>query len=230
MKTDFTIADKESPIAEAIEDKKNRQKKIEGDRLARIQEFYDRCIYHRYGDENNHYLNNYKTGTTCGNIVGDRIKFILEKEDITIKDLAERSGVGRSSLHRFLDSESPDIPKVATLDKIISKLPCFADDFLYSPDNYKKWESAYSGYRLNFGKSFCDYEKLRDYVIFQLSLPVAYNDENKKYKMPAQVLDILSNQIFSAFETADALLEYEKDKKKPKGYFEEPVEIADIDL
>ena len=29
MKTDFTIADKESPIAEAIEDKKNRQKKIQ---------------------------------------------------------------------------------------------------------------------------------------------------------------------------------------------------------
>lgn len=230
MKTDFTIADKESPIAEAIEDKKNRQKKIEGDRLARIQEFYDRCIYHRYGDENNHYLNNYKTGTTCGNIVGDRIKFILEKEDITIKDLAERSGVGRSSLHRFLDSESPDIPKVATLDKIISKLPCFTDDFLYSPDNYQEWKNAYSGYPLNFGKSFCDYEKLRDYVIFQLSLPVAYNDENKKYKMPAQVLDILSKQIFSAFETADALLEYEKDKKKPKGYFEEPVEIVDIDL
>ena len=81
-------------------------------------------------------------------------KLVPAKENLTIKDLAERSGVGRSSLHRFLDPESPDIPKVATLDKIISKLPCFADDFLYSPDNYKKWESAYSGYRLNFGKSF----------------------------------------------------------------------------
>ncbi len=48
--------------------------------------------------------------------------------------------------------------------------------------------------------------------------------------MPAQVLDLLSKQIFSAFETADTLLEYEKDKKKPKGYFEEPVEFIDIDL
>ena len=67
-------------------------------------------------------------------------------------------------------------------------------------------------------------------VIFQLSLPIAYNDEKKKYKMPAQVLDLLSKQIFSAFETADTLLEYEKDKRKPKGYFEEPVEFVDIDL
>ena len=230
MKTDFTIADKKSPIAEAIEDKKSRQTKIEDERIASIQEFYDRCFYHRYGYEANHYLNNYKTGTTCGNIVGDRIRFILAKENLTIKDLAERSGVGRSSLHRFLDPESPDIPKVATLDKIISKLPCFIDDFLYSPDNYQEWENAYSGYPLNFGKSFCNYEQLRDYVIFQLSLPVAYNDEKKKYKMPAQVLDLLSKQIFSAFETADTLLEYEKDKRKPKGYFEEPVEFVDIDL
>ena len=230
MKTNFTIADKKSPIAEAIEDKKSRQKKIEDDRTASIQEFYDRCIYHRYGDEENRYLNNYKTGTTCGNMVGDRIRFILAKENLTIKDLAERSGVGRSSLHRFLDPESPDIPKVATLDKIISKLPCFLDDFLYSPDNYQEWEKAYSGYPLNFGKSFCDYEKLKDYVILQLSLPVAYSDEEKKYKMPAQVLDLLSKQILSAFETADALLEYEKDKKKPNGYFEEPVEFVDMEL
>ena len=56
MKTNFTIADKKSPIAEAIEDKKSRQKKIEDDRTASIQEFYDRCIYHRYGDEENFFL------------------------------------------------------------------------------------------------------------------------------------------------------------------------------
>ena len=48
--------------------------------------------------------------------------------------------------------------------------------------------------------------------------------------MPAQVLDSLSHHIFSAFETSDTLLEYEKDKRKPKGYFEEPVEFVDIDL
>jgi hypothetical protein len=38
MKTDFTIADKKSPIAEAIEDKKSRQTKIEDERIASIQE------------------------------------------------------------------------------------------------------------------------------------------------------------------------------------------------
>lgn len=229
MKTDFTIADKKSPIAEAIEDKKQREQKIKSDRLAQIQAFYDRCIYHRYGVEENHYLNNYKTGTTCGNMIGDRIKFILAEEGLTIKDLAERSGVGRSSLHRFLDPELPDIPKVATLEKIISKLPCFTDDFLYSPDNFEEWKDAYSGYPLDFGDVFCNYDRLKEYIIFQLSIPVAYTDGSKKYKMPAQILDLLSKQIFSAFETADALLEYEMGKKAPKGYFEERVELIDIE-
>lgn len=229
MNTNYDVLDKTSPIAAAIENKKKREQKIENDRLAQIQQFYDRCIYHRYGVEENRYLNNYQTGTTCGNMVGDRIKFILAEEGMTITDLAERSGVGRSSLHRFLDPELPDIPKVATLDKIISKLPCFPDDFLYSPDDFQEWKDAYSGYPLDFGNTFCNYELLKEYIVMQLSIPVAYSAGNKKHKMPAQILDLLSKQIFSAFETADALLEYEMGKKAPKGYFEERVEFIDID-
>lgn len=231
MNTDFNLANKNSPIGDAIEDKKEREKKIQDDRTALIKEFYDKCIYHRYGIDADPGPKDYKTGTICGNMVGDRIKVILEKEGMNIKELAKWSGVARSSLHRFLDAEEPDIPKVATLDKIIRTLPIYLEDFLYSPDDFEEWKKGYtSGYVLNFGESIVDYDMFKRYAIFRLSLPVAYEQDGKKYKMPAHIVDLLSKQIFSAFETADALLEYEMEKRKPQGYYEDNPKVEFVDF
>ena len=45
MKEDLVVADKNAPIAKAINNKKRRNKKIQDDRIEAIQEFYDKCIY-----------------------------------------------------------------------------------------------------------------------------------------------------------------------------------------
>ena len=235
MKEDLVVADKNAPIAKAINNKKRRNKKIQDARIEAIQEFYDKCIYHRYGVNDDPGPKDYKTGTTCGNMIGDRIRYILAREDISIKEFAKICGIGRSSFYRFMDTEEPDIPKVTSLYKIIKELPCFLDDFLYSPENYQAWEDAYSGYPLKFKGFLCDYEEFKQDVVFKLSLPAIYEDsEGKKHKMPAQIVDLLSKQIYSAFETADALLAYELEKRQPKGTLEVPepvVEfVADVDL
>ncbi len=176
--------------------------------LPDVQKFIDRCNYHRYGDEKNGFQDNYKTGTICGNIVGDRIRYILKSEGMTVLELAEQSKVDRSSLNRFLRRDYPDIPKPDTLLKIISKLPCFTEDFLYSPDDFQVWENAYSGYPLQFDKPVQDYEVWKSVITAQLSMQFAYQSGEKRYKIPPQIMDVLCKQIQSTFDTVDILLDY----------------------
>lgn len=217
------------PIKKAIEDRERRRRKIEEDQLAAVQEFIDRCEYHRYGDEKNGFQNNYRTGTACGNMVGDRIRFILDKENMTVVELAQLSGVSRSTINRFLRQEYPDIPKAGTLHKIVGKLSCFLDDFIFSPDDIEEWKDAYCGYPIKMGEMYNDYEQLKTFVFAQLSLPLAYTDGAKKHVIPLQIVDLFSKQIFSAFETADALLDYEREKAVPKGYIEVKIPMIEMD-
>lgn len=231
MNTDFNLYNKKSPIGDAIKDKKRRDKKIQSDRLKEIQDFYDKCIYHRYGTDETPCPNDYKTGTVCGNMVGDRIRFILKKENLTIKYLADWSRVARSSLHRFLDAEEPDIPKAETLDKIIRALPIHLEDFLYSPEDFEEWKEGYThGYMFVANETIVDYDMCKKLTLFRLSVPIAYEQDGKKYKMPAHIADLLSKQILSAFETADALLEYEMEKRKPQGYYENDPKVEFVDF
>lgn len=217
------------PIKKAIEDRERRIRKIEEDRLIAVQKFIDRCEYHRYGDDKNGFMDNYRTGTACSNMVGDRIRFILDKENMTVVELAQLSGVSRSTINRCLRQEYPDIPKAETLYKIISKLPCFLDDFLFSPDDIEEWQDAYCGYPIKIGEMYNDYEQLKTFVFAQLSLPLAYTGGERKYVMPPHIIELFSKQIFSAFETADALLDYEKEKTAPKGYIEDKIPMIEMD-
>jgi transcriptional regulator with XRE-family HTH domain len=230
MKTDFVLVDKSTPIASALEDKRKREKKIQEMKIAMITDFHAKCIYHRFGTETTPGPNDYKTGSNCGNIFGDRVKLILEKEGMTIKELADSSGVARSSLHRFLDPEDADIPKVATMEKIIGALPIHLDDFVHSPDSFAIWEKDYiSGYVKPFGDVFVNYGDFKRFAILDLSTPLAYEQNGKKYQMPTEIVDLLSKQILSAFETADALLEYEMEKRKPQGYFKSTPKVELLD-
>ncbi len=225
------IIDENSPMAKTMAEREMNKERILNAELRKIEEFYDICMKHRFGTKENGYSNDYMTGTTCGNIVGDRLKFILKEEKMTVKGFAEKSGVSRSSLIRFLDEKNPDVPKASTIKKIIDALPCCLDDFLYSPDDFKKWIRGYDVYTVHFeGDLVTEYEIFKSLSISWLSLPVVYKDEDedKKYQMPPHILELLSKQIFYALETTDALLEYEKTKRKPKGCYETPVESLEV--
>ncbi len=207
--------------------KKKSKKKIEEERIAKIKEFHKTCVFHwEYGGPMD-----YKTGTKCGNMVGDRIGFILDKHNLTITDFAAQSGVSRSSLQRFLAEYNPDIPSVTTLDKIIKALPCVDEDFLYSPENIENWKSTIiNGHPEELKEAYFYYDEFRDSLKKKLYDTLVYTDAGNLYRMPPHVADLFVTQIMSVFDTTDALLEYEKKQERSKIYYDLPVfTIEEID-
>ena len=167
---------------------------------------------------------------------------------LTIIDLEAATGVSRSSLQRFLrdstDTRKTDIPKVATLKKILSnELFVFnVDLFTRYPDNYKKWEEAYDGglpvEMDGVKKPFTNYDQIKGYLIDQLRNPLSYliteelptqsikgdetdgtNKHEPQHKiaevpMPDEIAQIFATHLLNVFETIDLLLKPEK-KKTP---------------
>ena len=100
-------------------DNKKSAKQKQEKRIAKIRQFRDRCLEYKYGTvKDGDRIIEYKTGTKCGNIVGDRIRYILRQQKITVTDFSDQCGVGRNSLQRYLSESDPDIPTVKTLEKM----------------------------------------------------------------------------------------------------------------
>ncbi len=211
--------------------KKTKTKKIKNERNDAIKAFRDRCIEYADGlvkDENGNIIK-YKTGTKCGNIVGDRIRVMLNEAGMNITELAKKSGVGRSSLQRFLADEDPDVPTVSTLNKIIDAFPYPYDDFLFSADDFEEWKHGLVyGYAIPWSEDFLDYEQFMATVVSCFGQSFIYGDGMKKYRMPDHIVDFLCKHITLAFDATNALLEYEKMMDSPKAYYRHPVEAAEL--
>ncbi len=198
----------------------NKKQKLKENKTAQIKAFQKKCIYHKDGDIADSGPQDYSTGTKCGNMVGDRIRFILNSEGMTITELEKRSGIRRSSLQRYLKEIDPDIPKASTLEKIIDALPCTFDDFLYSPEDFEKWKNGVRrGYILPLTMRSLDFNTLKFVVMDRLSRTLIYMVDGKYYDIPPHIVDLLVKQVYSAFEVAETLLEYEKLMPKSKGSY-----------
>ena len=206
-------------------DNEKSAKKIQEKRIAKIRQFRNRCLEYRYGTvKNGDKIIEYKTGTMCGNIIGDRIRYILRQQKISVTDFAEQCGVGRNSLQRYLSESDPDIPTVKTLEKIINALPCALDDFIIFVDDYEKWQDGISNaYALALEEKYFDYEVFKYEMMESFYKTMVYEDNGKKYRMPLNVADVFIKQMLSVFETVNALLDYEKKMVKPKVFYNLPV-------
>lgn len=232
---------KASAASKIEKEQKRAEKKRMQEILAPIEAFLEEC-YAKYRE------GNYKTGTICGNMIGDRIRCILQYEEMSVVELSEETGIGRSSLQRYLEKDcykpriskstgKPDknsqkfiFPKAITLYKILQALQCSVDDFVHSPDNFNKWENDYLN---KYEYTFKPHETPTDYLLWKenikssLKRRFVYGTPQGLVLVPKEILDILTRQIFQAIETTDVLLEYAKQTSKPKGSYR--IEIIETD-
>lgn len=62
--------------------------------------------------------------------IGPRLRRIRKMKDMTVKDLAEASGVGEKTIYRIEVGEVDD-PKISTLAPLVRALDCSADELLF---------------------------------------------------------------------------------------------------
>lgn len=142
-----------------------------------------------------------------GNIIGKRLKHLLEIRDMTVVELAEKSGVDRSTIHRYL---SGGIPFPANLEKLINALDCDVSVMTYNiKATYEEWEDECdSNYRLRIDWTSKDnvgmsYLQFRDMVLDNVRLPLG--DRTGK-RIPQEAMLLLQQQLCFAFDTLDLYL------------------------
>ena len=193
--------------------------------LRHVKDFREICINYKYTDSSSG-LPEYKTGTICGNIVGDRIRYIKDHDKrLNYTVIAKQAGISRDSLMRYLQHENPDIPKAQTLLDIITKgLHCNPDDFCYSPENFSVWEEAFSkALNLSITKTETrhSYETLKKEMESKILYGRwTYEDCGTTYPIPKDIMDVFRKQISAAFITIEYLLNYEMKSNKPRGFVE----------
>lgn len=205
--------------------KSEKEKKLEKEKFSKIKEFLKICEKHKFDTT----PPDYKTGTKCGNMVGDRIRVMLQEENMTITDLAKKSGVSRSTLQRYLSNDDPDIPTAKKLDQVIAAFPYPYEDFLFSPEDFEEWKyGLVYGHAVQWTETFQDYDIFAASVIASFAQTFVYGDGIKKYRVPDHIMDLLIKQITTAFQTTNELLAYEKQKTNPKVYYMPTVDEIEI--
>lgn len=199
---------------------------IQAKEEAKVKEFRDKCLEYHDGlktDDKGEVIK-YETGSTCGNIVGDRIRVMLDKYNLSITHFEKVTKINRSSLQRFLRKDAPDVPSLSNLIVIIRSFPCSVEDFVYAADNFEKWKDGFlNGYLMPWGKkTIVDYEMLKVLVPDLLEHILVYTVDEKRYKVPQHIVELLAKQINVAFEMTDLLLELEKNGDHPLGYYDLP--------
>lgn len=227
---------KNSPASKLEAKRKREEKKRLQETLAPLNDFLDIC-YRKYA------TSEYKTGTKCGNMIGDRIRHILWLKEMTVLELAKKSGVGRSSLQRYLEKnpdskkthkeESKDkfpFPRAITLYKVLQALNCEIADFVESPENYAQWENNFeNGYFFTISPHDepNDYYGWKESVKFSLKRRLAYSSPKGYRYVPNHIVETLTAQIYQAFDIADKMLEYEIKVSEAKGQV--PIKEIEID-
>lgn len=227
---------KNSPASKLESQKKREEKKRLQETLAPLKDFLDVC-YSKYAS------GEYKTGTKCGNMIGDRIRHILWLKEMTVLELAEKSGVGRSSLQRYLEKnpyskkshkeENNDkfpFPKAITLYKVLQALNCEIVDFVESPEKYAQWENDFeNGYFFTISPHDepKDYYAWKESVKLSLKQRLAYSSSKGYRYIPNHIVETLTTQIYQAFDIADKMLEYEIKVSEAKGQV--PIKEIEID-
>ena len=69
-------------------------------------------------------------------ILGDNIKTLREKNKMTLKELADKSGVGQSTINDIEKAKAKN-PKSETLSKLASIFHISMDELLFNEWNYK---------------------------------------------------------------------------------------------
>ena len=172
-----------------------------------LKPFYDIC------NEEKNFKNN---------ILGKRISIIRKKNGLTQDELAEKSGINRSTIIYVEKGKGKELSYYGTIEKIVAALDCSITNFISYPDNQRVWERVFSV--ISAPISDKDYEENGGLVegpvtvelnhlkqrIFQLLETdyVSYkkNTNDEDILVPPKYLEVLRMEIYKSFQTIDFLL------------------------
>ena len=177
---------------------------------------YKEVIDKRLSDFRKYCTEHYKD-----NIIGYRIKHILEDKFWNVEEFSKKSGVDVSIIYRTINGR---IPQIANLSKIVDALDCGIEVFAFKPEDNEYWQMVYDDdFRLAIdleeaAAEKLNYEVIRDMCIAYLRYSLTYmsheKDNNREIVMPQEYADLLRKLIYHSFETIDALIEQEREKAK----------------
>lgn len=113
-------------------------------------------------------------------ILGDSIKELREKNKLTLKELADKSGVGQSTISDIETGKAKN-PKAETLSKLASVFNISVDELLFKKwddkyKNLKEWDSSLDKIttqeeKIKYLESIVDFADPKDAVKFLLKQP-----------------------------------------------------------
>lgn len=155
------------------------------------------------------------------NIIGYRIKHILEDKVWTVEEFSKKSGIDVSIIYRTINGR---IPQIANLSKIVDALDCGIEVFTCKPEDNEHWQMIYDDdFRLAIDLEALagekvGYEMIRDFCMAYMRYTLTYmsheDENNKEIVMPQEYADLFRKLMYHSFETIDTLVENERKKSK----------------
>lgn len=137
--------------------------------------------------------------------IGERIEFLLDKNNQEITEFCRNIGMSRSSIHRYI--KGTHLPSEKSLRKIIDGLFVSVADFCYAPDNFEKWKTAFVKTADNN-----DIFDFKEKILKELRLNnFTYMNNGLSIHLPNRYFELFRNLIKQSFEVLELL---PHDKKK----------------
>lgn len=139
------------------------------------------------------------------NLIGLRLKYIREMNNLTLDNLVELSGVSKSTIIRAeRDKEDQDTSiSTSSLRKLIAAMHFPEKLFFCNPHNQEKWLEQFEV------KESSDTLNIYDYCESVLSTiensTLIYKHQGKNLRLPDQYKDILKDMIRSSIRVLETL-------------------------
>ena len=137
--------------------------------------------------------------------IGERIEFLMGKNNQEIAEFCRNIGMSRSSLHRYI--KGSHLPSEKSLRKIIEGLYVSIADFCYEPNDFEKWKSAFET-----SSDINDIFKFRDEILAQLRINnFTYQNNGITMRLPNRYFELFRNLIKDSFGVFE-MLPHDKQK------------------
>lgn len=137
--------------------------------------------------------------------VSRRLQHIIKAKGWERSALAQASGIGRTTLYRYMLSPGENgyaVPKKKNLLKILDALSVSLHEFCTFPDDFEKWKKSFDQAPVEGLNLFAWRDEVLD--IFQTNTFV-YEQNGHKVRMPQAQFDMLKNAIEGVLGMLDML-------------------------
>lgn len=144
-------------------------------------------------------INNKEIAYEGESYIGERIAFLMKKNNQEVAEFCRNIGMSRSSLHRYIKGSF--LPSEKSLRKIIEGLFVSVADFCYEPNDFEKWKSA-------FGKAneVNDIFKFKEELLSKLRINnFTYQANGITRRLPNRYFELMRSILKSSLGVLDLL-------------------------